>query len=550
MNRIGRVSLVVAAVSVVSLFTASAASANTYCAVTSGSLPDCTQTFTGSTTSVQAALNAAATNAGPDKVAIGSGTFTSTANTALVYNPAAAGNDVEIAGQGPSTILSPTTTIGYTFLLAGTGATSDSMHDLTVTIAPGSNSGTDGIVVTQSAAADIHDVTIAQGAANGSTIGVQLNQGSKLRKSTVSLPLIGTNAFSTYGVISTSTAGAGIPVVSDSTITADIGASAGQGVAGLERLLVERNRINASIGVTTAQSGDVAVRDTLIKLLADTANPTFSSVGLYPDIFLSGNTTATIDAKNVTIVGGSSPNDIGVWSIASSSGGPIVDASLSSSIITDVETSLKRTGAEGVATLEIEYSAFDPATISSTNPPPGGSGILTQGPGNVNVSPGFVNAAGGDFALASSSPLIDAGDPAALGGDEPTTDLAGNPRVVDGNGDGTARRDIGAFEYQPSAPAPPPGGDTAPPETIAGKFKKKAKAGKKAAFEFSSDDPAATFTCAYDDGSPKACTSPYTLKRLKKGKHTMTITAIDAAGNHDQTPVVDKFKVKKKKHKK
>lgn len=549
MNRSSRVSLVVVVLAAASLLaTAAQASANTYCAVTSGSLPDCSapNTFTGATTSVQAALNAAATNAGPDKVVIGPGTFTSTGNTALVYNPAAAGNDIEIAGQGASTVLSPTTAIGYTLLLAGTGATSNSMHDLTVTIPPGSIAGTDGIVVTQSANADIHDVSVLQGAGSGSTVGVQLNQGSKLRKSTVALPLIGISSISTYGVISVSTAGTGIPVVSDSNVTADIGASAGQGVAGLERLLVERDRINASIGVTTAQGGDVAVRDTLIKLLPDTANPTFSSVGLYSDIFLSGNTTATIDAKNVTIVGGSSPNDIGVWSIASDSSGPIVDASLSSSIITDVETSLKRTGAQGVATLEAEYSNFDPATINSTNP--GGSGILSQGPGNVNVAPGFVNAAGSDFSLASSSPLIDIGDPAALGGDESTTDLAGNPRVVDGNGDGTARRDIGAFEYQPPAPPPPP--DTTPPDTQAGKFKKKVKKGKSAKFEFFSNDPTATFTCALDKKAAKACSSPYTLKRVKKGKHTLTITAVDAAGNADPTPVVDKFKVKAKKRKK
>ncbi|MEZ5060246.1 MAG: hypothetical protein R2700_01810 [Solirubrobacterales bacterium] len=545
MNRIGRVSLVLAALVVASLSVAAQASANTYCAVASGSLPDCTapNTFTGATTSVQAALNAAATNAGPDKVSIGPGTFTSTANTALTYNPSAAGNNVEIAGQGPSTILSPTTTIGYTFLLAGTGATSNSMHDLTVTIAPGSGAGTAGILLTQNASADLHDISVAQAAPNGSSAAVILNQGSILRNSAVSLPRIGTAGLSTYGVVSSSAAGTGVPVVRDSTVTADIGASAGQGVAGLERLLVERNRINASIGVTTAQGGEVAVRDTLIKLLPDTANPSYSSVGLYSDIFLSGNTTATIDAKNVTIVGGSSPNDIGVWSIASSSGGPIVDASLSSSILADVETSLKRTGAQGVATLEAEYSDFDPATISSTNS--GGSGILTQGPGNVNLAPGFVDAAGGDFSLASSSPLIDIGDPAPLGGDESATDLAGNPRILDGNGDGTARRDMGAFEFVPAPPA-----DTTPPETIAGKFKKKVKKGKPAKFEFFSNDPAATFTCALDKKAAKPCASPYTLKRVKKGKHTLTITAIDAAGNADQSPVVDKFKVKKKKKKK
>jgi hypothetical protein len=47
------------------------------------------------------------------------------------------------------------------------------------------------------------------------------------------------------------------------------------------------------------------------------------------------------------------------------------------------------------------------------------------------------------------SPLIDAGDPAA---DVGSFDLAGNPRVVYGNGDGTPRIDIGAYELQQPTP--------------------------------------------------------------------------------------------------
>jgi hypothetical protein len=46
-----------------------------------------------------------------------------------------------------------------------------------------------------------------------------------------------------------------------------------------------------------------------------------------------------------------------------------------------------------------------------------------------------------------------------------------------------------------------------------------------------------------------SCASPYTIK-VKKGKHTFQVRAIDQAGNVDGTPATDDWKVKKKKKKK
>jgi len=70
------------------------------------------------------------------------------------------------------------------------------------------------------------------------------------------------------------------------------------------------------------------------------------------------------------------------------------------------------------------------------------------GTGNIDDDPLFVDAAGGDLRLSSSvSPCVDAGDNSAPG--LPTADLSGNPRVADGDGDGTAVVDMGAFELQP-----------------------------------------------------------------------------------------------------
>ena len=68
------------------------------------------------------------------------------------------------------------------------------------------------------------------------------------------------------------------------------------------------------------------------------------------------------------------------------------------------------------------------------------------GSGNITNEPGFVSTVGGDFRLCYRSMCIDAGNPLSeiIG-----TDIAGNLRPIDGNGDGLAGFDMGAYEYNP-----------------------------------------------------------------------------------------------------
>jgi hypothetical protein len=69
---------------------------------------------------------------------------------------------------------------------------------------------------------------------------------------------------------------------------------------------------------------------------------------------------------------------------------------------------------------------------------------LVPGIGNIAADPRYVSLGTGDLHLAASSPAIDAGDPAIAS--PPPLDLDGDARIIDGNGDGTERVDMGYDE--------------------------------------------------------------------------------------------------------
>jgi hypothetical protein len=112
----------------------------------------------------------------------------------------------------------------------------------------------------------------------------------------------------------------------------------------------------------------------------------------------------------------------------------------------------------------------------------------------------------------------------------------------DGFGDETQDSSI-----DPSGCNPPqPGDSSAPNVTITESPKNKTRK-RKATFAFTGTDAraVASFQCKLDAAAFAPCTSPHTVK-VKTGRHTFEVQAIDAAGNVS-APATDTWKRKKKK---
>lgn len=108
----------------------------------------------------------------------------------------------------------------------------------------------------------------------------------------------------------------------------------------------------------------------------------------------------------------------------------------------------------------------------------------------------------------------------------------------DGFGDETQDDDLRACPPGPTVTI-----TSAPKDKI--KTKKKRK---KVTYAFTASEPGASFNCVLDGRQEfKACTSPLTVK-VKKGKHTFSVSAVDAGGNGG-APATDSFKLKRKKKK-
>jgi hypothetical protein len=145
--------------------------------------------------------------------------------------------------------------------------------------------------------------------------------------------------------------------------------------------------------------------------------------------------------------------------------------------------------------------------------------------GNVSVNPVFVRGPQGDvlgdYHLQATSPGIDAGDNAAP--QLPAVDLDGGARIVDGNFDGVARSDMGAYEYFNAPPVAVAGSD----QTVVAGTGCTATVALNGSASSDPDGDSLTFTWTGSFGTASGAIASVSLRA---GTHVITLTVRDGRG--------------------
>jgi hypothetical protein len=197
--------------------------------------------------------------------------------------------------------------------------------------------------------------------------------------------------------------------------------------------------------------------------------------------------------------------------------GETASLTLLDSIVTGAATSyLRDASGTGTADLTFGHDRID----LSQHGPDAGSGTVTPGTGNITADPLFRDPAG-DFRLRFGSPAIDSGG-ACQAICQSTPDLDGRTRPIDGDGDGTATRDMGAYEYARQ-----------PPTAVAATDRATALTGEAVGFSASgSADPdgdALAYHWVFDDGSA-GDGDTVTHAFAVPGAHSASLTVSDPSG--------------------
>ena len=372
---------------------------------------------------LQAALNDAAILNGDDEVHVGPGGY---GQGPFAYNVTQAGNSVDVIGGGQGATTLNMVAQDNTAVLRLRGPSS--VSNLSI-LTPGGGNIDTGLDLPDPGA-DADGVEIA--GSGSSVTGVHLGGGT-FEHGSVTYGLAGaTRAVTTDGAGGT---------VADANLVAGAGvfAKAPTGTTHVERTRIRSggNGLEHACGKLDADSTLIDIRTAVNYTGYDAINDP-CAVGI--------DNTARL--RHLTVLGGAAK---GAGIFAPAGAGAPRTVAVSDSIIAGFPNAVIRTTFGGESNVSLDHSAYDASTIEDANNN-GGTGSVTQ-TNALGASFGFVDPAA-DFRLRDDSPLVDAGDPAGPVADESQTDVDGASRVLDGDGDGTARSDVGAFEH--GAVAPPP----------------------------------------------------------------------------------------------
>lgn len=452
--------------------------------------------------SIQDAIAAAGANQVDDTILVGPGTYTDGPYLLIGTEHA-----LTLQGSGPGATTLALPPGGIEQYVRAEQAT---VRDLTIDMNAASSQNDAGILVY--AGAHMDRVTV-EGTGTVDATGIVASD-ALVTRSTVAMPLTD-NSRALY-----SDAG-GTTVKRSNLRGTEAVAHSGNG-----DLTMSRVTLRASVSGAVLDSGSIHLDNSLI----DLGNA--DATGLLAANYNKSASPKSITADHVTIVrGGSGSVGVDAWAARPDALQSSI-VTLTNSVVWGPEQSLvteaDNDGAQGgtsVARIDVSHTDYDDTLVQHNEGTHGGGGIVA-GPGNLAVAPKFL-APGSDFRLQLGSPVVDKGDP---GAGTSTVDRAGRARVVDGDGDGDAVRDMGAYELP----------DKIAPETVFTQKPPKQVSTKTVTFAFTSE-PGASFRCRFDGGTWRTCTSPRE-RAVSVGSHTFAVRARDAAGNVDPTPATYTFR--------